>query len=176
MSQTNPTSAYAALRDDVLTIQRLLPGPIERVWAYLTESDLRRKWLAAGEMALETGTSFEFVWRNDELTQPPGKRPPGFEEEHRMVCKVLDVEPPHRLHISWGTASDVLFELRPVEDQVQLTVVHRRVPSRDVLLNVSAGWHAHLDVLVAQLTESQAAPHWDHFGRLRAEYDQRLPG
>ena len=26
--------------------ERLLPGPIERVWAYLTESEKRRKWLA----------------------------------------------------------------------------------------------------------------------------------
>ena len=29
-------------------IRRLLPGPVERVWAYLTESELRRQWLAAG--------------------------------------------------------------------------------------------------------------------------------
>jgi uncharacterized protein YndB with AHSA1/START domain len=34
-----------------LKIQRLLPGPIERVWAYLTEEELRRKWLAAGKMS-----------------------------------------------------------------------------------------------------------------------------
>jgi uncharacterized protein YndB with AHSA1/START domain len=26
-----------------LKIQRLLPGPVERVWAYLTDSDLRRQ-------------------------------------------------------------------------------------------------------------------------------------
>jgi uncharacterized protein YndB with AHSA1/START domain len=33
-----------------LKIERLLPGPIERVWACLTEIGLRRRWLAAGEM------------------------------------------------------------------------------------------------------------------------------
>ena len=44
-------SAYGVLTEPAtLRIERLLPGPIERVWAYLTESDLRRKWLAAGEM------------------------------------------------------------------------------------------------------------------------------
>ena len=32
--------AYGALSEPAtLTIQRMLPGPIERVWAYLTESD-----------------------------------------------------------------------------------------------------------------------------------------
>ena len=39
--------AYGVLTEPAtLKIQRLLPGPIERVWAYLVESDLRRQWLA----------------------------------------------------------------------------------------------------------------------------------
>ena len=51
--RANP-DAYGVLTEPAtLTIQRMLPGPIERVWAYLTESDLRRKWLAAGEMERE---------------------------------------------------------------------------------------------------------------------------
>ena len=31
-----------------------------------------------------------------------------------------------------------------------LTVIHRRLPDRSTLLNVSAGWHMHLDILVAR--------------------------
>jgi Activator of Hsp90 ATPase homolog 1-like protein len=81
--RANP-DAYGVLSEPAtLTIQRMLPGPIERVWAYLTESDLRRKWLASGEMEMKVGAPFEFVWRNSELTDPPGKRPEGFGEEHR---------------------------------------------------------------------------------------------
>jgi uncharacterized protein YndB with AHSA1/START domain len=175
MTQLASTSAYAALQGDVLTIQRLLPGPIERIWSYLTDSELRRKWLAAGALEPQAGGAFEFTWRNDELTNPPGQRPPGFGEEHSMQGKVLEISPPRRLLITWGAASDVLFELTPEEDQVLLTVVHRRPPSREVLLNVSAGWHAHLAVLVALLTETQPQPHWDLFSRLRLDYDQRLP-
>ena len=34
----------------VVRFERLLPGPIERVWAYLTESDKRSLWLASGAM------------------------------------------------------------------------------------------------------------------------------
>jgi uncharacterized protein YndB with AHSA1/START domain len=44
-------------------MQRRLPGPIERVWAYLFDSDLRRLWLASGAMTLQPGASFELVWR-----------------------------------------------------------------------------------------------------------------
>ena len=43
-----------------LEIQRLLPGPIERVWAYLTDDALRRQWEQkqqeeAGEAIVEKG-------------------------------------------------------------------------------------------------------------------------
>lgn len=158
-----------------LKIERHLPGPIERVWAFLTDSDLRRLWLASGEMPQKAGAGFEFVWRNDELTDPPGQRPAGFDAEHRMQCRVLEMEAPHRLSITWGAASEVLFELSECDDDVLLCITHRRPPSREVLLNVSAGWHAHLDVLQAKLADTAAAPHWDNFLRLRAEYDRRHP-
>jgi uncharacterized protein YndB with AHSA1/START domain len=37
------TTAYGELIEPTtLKLQRRLPGPIERVWAYVTESDLRR--------------------------------------------------------------------------------------------------------------------------------------
>ena len=49
MNERATASAYGELIEPTtLKIQRLLPGPIERIWAYLTDSDLRRKWLAAG--------------------------------------------------------------------------------------------------------------------------------
>ena len=56
-----------------------------------------------------------------------------------------------------------------------LTVIHRRLPDRATLLNVSAGWHAHLDVLVARLTGEEPAPFWDGWSRLKTEYDRRIP-
>ena len=56
--------AYGFLTEpSTLTIQRLLPGPIERVWAYLTESNLRRQWLAAGDMEMKVGAPFELPMR-----------------------------------------------------------------------------------------------------------------
>ena len=40
---------------DTLHIERLLPGPIERVWQYLTDSDKRATWLAAGNVEQQIG-------------------------------------------------------------------------------------------------------------------------
>ena len=85
-----------------LKIQRLLPGRIDQVWSYLTESDLRKTWLAAGEMDPTSGSSFELVWRNNELTDPPGQRPDGFSGEHSMRSEIIEFDPPRRLVFTWG--------------------------------------------------------------------------
>ena len=158
-----------------LKVRRMLPGPIERVWAYLTESKLRRQWLAAGEMTLQVGASFELVWRNDELTDPPGQRPPGFSEEHRMDSTITELDPPRKLAFTWGSTGGVCIELDPQGDDVLLTLIHRRVTDPAILLNVSTGWHAHLDILVARLRGVEPEPIWDSFVRLKQEYGTRLP-
>lgn len=158
-------------------IQRLLPGPIERIWSYLTESELRRQWLAAGDMQLEVGAPFELVWRNDELTDPPGPRPEGFGEEHRMQSRITELDPPRRLAFAWGEG-DVSFDLEPKGDQVLLTVLHRGISDRTNLLMIGAGWHLHLDILVRRAKgETPEVPEafWDGWTRLRAEYDRRIP-
>lgn len=156
-------------------IQRLLPGPIERIWAYLVDSDLRRQWLASGEMEMRVGASFELVWCNDELTDPPGERPPEHSGEHRMESRITVLDPPHRLAFTWGRTGGVTFDLEEKGDQVLLTVTHHRLPDRSILLGVSTGWHAHLDLLVARMTGAAPEPFWDRFSRLKQDYDGRLP-
>src|SRR3546814_14259505 len=71
-----------------LTITRLLPGPATRIWAYLTDGELRRQWLAAGAMEQLVGPPVDPVRRNHELTAPPGARPEGFRDWPRMTYEV----------------------------------------------------------------------------------------
>lgn len=59
-----------------LRIERTLPGPIERVWAYLTEPGKRRTWLAGGPMELHEGGSMELVFHNAELQRDADDLPP----------------------------------------------------------------------------------------------------
>lgn len=173
---TMPDAYGIMTAPDMLKIQRLLPGPIERVWSYLTDGDLRRQWLASGDMQLAPDTPFELVWRNDELTDPPGERPDGFGEEHRMMCRMLEAEPPTRLVFAWGTGSEVVMELETRGESVLLTLVHRRLVDRQQASMVGPGWHAHLDILKAKLEGRQPAPFWDAWSRLKPEYDGRIPG
>jgi len=169
-------NAYGSLIEPTtLKIQRLLPGPVERIWAYLTDSDLRRKWLAAGKMELKVGAPFELVWRNDELTDPPGERPAGFGDEHRMQSRITELDPPRKLCFAWKDSGDVSIELEAKGDEVLLTLIHRRLPNRSTMLGVSTGWHVHLDLLVARVRGEEPPPFWDGFAKLRKEYDRRLP-
>jgi uncharacterized protein YndB with AHSA1/START domain len=173
MTTRNP---FGVLIDPAtLRIERLLPGPIERCWAYLTQGDLRRQWLAAGEMDLTVGAPFEFVWRNDELNDPPSNRLPGVPEEQRMHSRIVEVDPPHKISFSWEGSGDVTIELASQGKDVRLTLTHRRLPDRPSLLSVSAGWHMHLDILVARANGEAPAPFWEGWRALKQDYDGRLP-
>lgn len=46
---------------------------------------------------------------------------------------------------------------------------------QETLLSVSSGWHTHLDILVARVTDSEPEPFWDSVKRLKEEYNRRLP-
>lgn len=162
------------LAPNTVRIQRLLPGPVDRVWAWLTEGDLRRQWLAAGDMELRVGAPFELVWRNDELTNPPGERPEGFSSEHRMQSHITALDAPRRLAFTWRDG-EVAFELEPKGEHVLLTVLHTGISDRSNMLMIGAGWHMHLDVLVARAEGGEPEPFWDGWVRLRAEYDRRMP-
>ena len=62
-----------------LHLERILPGPVERVWAYLTEPEKRAKWFASGVMASTVGDSFELLFNNQTLGKS-GETPRAFQE------------------------------------------------------------------------------------------------
>ncbi|MGZ3299175.1 MAG: SRPBCC family protein [Asticcacaulis sp.] len=173
----DPTSdAYGALIEPAtLRLERLLPGPIERVWDYLTQSDLRRQWLASGDMKPEAGTSFELTWRNGELGGDPGQRPEGMSAEHSMQSHIIAYDPPYRLAFAWGERGEVDIALVEEGGNVRLTLVHQRISDRRNMVMVGAGWHAHLDVLADRLNGRASGPFWEHWTQLKAEYERRLP-
>lgn len=176
MTRPELPDAYGVLSEPAtLRLQRILPGPVDRVWAYLTQSDLRRQWLASGEMQMQVGAPFELTWQNDQLTDPPGQRPDGFSGEHSMQSEITELDPPRKLAFTWGSTGGVVFELEAQGDKVLLTVTHRRLPDRSTMLNVASGWHTHLDLLVARVAGTAPTPFWDGFVRIKQDYAQRLP-
>jgi len=177
MTDFTTIEAYGVLTAPAtLRMERLLPGPIERIWDYLTRSEMRRLWLASGEMELKAGAPFELIWRNDELTDPPTRRASGEPHEHRQQCRIIAADPPRMLAFQFGPNGDVTFTLEPKGADVLLTMLHERIPNRDTLLGVSAGWHQHLDTLVARVNGQPVPDYWEGKDRLSKEYAARFPG
>ena len=168
---------------EIIRFERLLPGPIERVWTYLTESEKRGQWLAAGEMELRVGGKVEHIFNHDNLTPHEDPVPEKYkdqEEGSRMEGKITQLDPPHMLSYTWGEDagfdSEVTFELTPKDDKVLLTLTHRRLGTdREMLKGIAAGWHTHLGILVDKLNNNEPNPFWlVHMG-LEKEYEKRLP-
>ncbi|MGE5450477.1 MAG: SRPBCC family protein [Acidobacteriota bacterium] len=171
---TSPVDFGTLSEPTTLTLQRRLPGPIERVWSYIMDSDLRSQWLAAGALRPQAGASFELVWRNDTLSASADERPADFPEESRATCTVTEVEPLRRLTFEWPGAGVVTFTLDPVGDEVLFTVTHRDLTDRRMRVMVGAGWHMHCDILTDRLSGSKPASFWSGWLRLRDEYERRM--
>ena len=164
-----------------LRIQRLLPGPIERVWAYLTESDKRataggrrhdvgkRRAAGAGVSQLRSGgrarTTAGQVQTARRLRQQP--RP------HHLPVPAAPAEL-YPAEQDQGRPSEVTFELTEQGSAVLLTVTHRRLANRDEMLSVAGGWHTHLDILLDRLHDRAPQPFWSTHARLEEEYRARL--
>ncbi|MFC3692874.1 SRPBCC family protein [Chenggangzhangella methanolivorans] len=166
-----------------ITFHRILPGPIERVWAFLVEGEKRKLWLGAGEIEPRVGGDVTIIFDNGSLT-PAGETIPERFQKHAVEIeshgRVLRWEPPHGLTFSWwgdpGDSSEVAIDLAEAADgKVRLTLVHRLLKDRDEARSVSGGWHAHLDVLEAVLENRSHERFWSVIEEVEPVYDGRLP-
>ncbi|WP_454830432.1 SRPBCC family protein [Pseudoxanthomonas wuyuanensis] len=167
---------------DTLRLQRSLPGPIERVWAYLTESDKRGQWLATGEMDLQVGGNVHLFFRHADLSPQQAPVPEKYRDMEKgagMDGRITLCEPPHQLAYTWGESdgseSEVRFDLSEQDGRVLLTITHSRLRGRDELISVAGGWHAHADILVDRLEGREPRNFWVTHAHLEAEYQRRLP-
>jgi uncharacterized protein YndB with AHSA1/START domain len=159
--------------------ERVLPGPIERVWRYLTESDLRETWFAAGPMEAKVGGAMTFYFQHQNLTdrgeQVPEKYKAMAEGPIESTGTITVWDPPRHLAFVWHPNSEVSFELSPKGKDVLLRLTHRKLASRDEMVDVCGGWHAHLGVLSERLAGQRPAPFWPRIAEAEREYEARIP-
>lgn len=159
-------------------IERMLPGPTERIWEHLINSEKRRLWLAAGEMELAPGGKVEHLYRHRELSSEPTPEPfREFENSPVMLGEVTECDPPRLLSYTWpgdNGASEVTFELFPEGKDVLLVLTHRRLPDTEMMVRVASGWDTHLGILTDRLSGNEPRGFWSTFGRLETVYRQRF--
>jgi uncharacterized protein YndB with AHSA1/START domain len=163
-----PDGGFGTLLDaQTIRFVRELPGPIERVWAYLTESDLKATWIGATEIPSTVGGETTMTWEGED-GEPGGG----------LTIRTRVFDAPHVLEYDWielhapgGAIRDsvVRFELAVHGDGVRLTLTHRALPI-DSYPTVAAGWHAHLDTLVAQLDGSGGPDAFARYAEIEPRY------
>lgn len=162
-----------------LEIYRDLPGPIERVWDYLTQSDLRKKWLCAGDVSTEVGGEIVFHFDHKNLSKHPTPASHEGGGDHKMVGKVRVFDPPRHLAFSWPSAeadkpTEVVIKLTEIDGGVRLHLRHENLVTSEYKSGASAGWHTHLDILSDLVSGRNGRDFWDHYLPLEQEYKSRL--
>jgi uncharacterized protein YndB with AHSA1/START domain len=146
---TSDAADFGTLLDaNTIRFVRDLPGPIERVWAYLTESDLKATWIGPGDVPADIGGERTTTWEGED-GEPGGG----------LTLRTRVFDPPRVLEYDWielqapgGAIRDsvVRIELAAEGDRVRLTLTHSALPV-DSYETIGAGWHAHLDTLRATM-------------------------
>ena len=167
--------------DTTVRFERLLPGPIERVWHYLTDGEKRARWLCGGEMELRVGGKVEMHFHNASLSSQPDVDPPekyrDLPEQMSFGGTVTRCEPPRLLAFTWDfedEPSEVCYELQEAGDRVRLVLTHRKLTSHDEIISASGGWHTHLDILEDVLNGREPQAFWKAHTPLEAEYERRF--
>jgi uncharacterized protein YndB with AHSA1/START domain len=173
-----PRTPARSLDETTVRIERLLPGPIERLWRYLTEGELRGTWFAAGEFDLRPGGAVSLVFDHANLSHEK-EPPPKYAAESKAVMQgtITRIDAPRLLAYSWRMGeedSEVTFELAPRGNQVLLVVTHRRLDTRELKVSVAAGWDAHLAILEDRLAERAPRGFWSLHGQLEKSYEASL--
>ena len=92
--------------NSTVRFERLLPGPIEKVWAFLADSDKRSQWFTSGALPAKVGEPFEMRFHHADYSPHKSPPPPGYEnvdaEPQKMTSILLALEPPHRLAFTFG--------------------------------------------------------------------------
>ncbi len=165
-----------------IRFERLLPGPAERVWDYLTKSEMKAKWLSAGDVEPRIGGKVEFRFRHSDLSEADDPIP----EKHKQMQdgtyfegRVTAWDPPRLLRYTWGEetgeVSEVTYELIPKGEKVLLILTHVRLGDDPaILISVASGWHTHLGILIDRLKGDEPRGFWRVHSRMEKEYGELL--
>lgn len=157
--------------------ERVLRESIDRVWGYLTDPETRARWLAGGAMEQHVGGRVTLEFRHDTLSDVVDPAPDAYRsmaaDGHVARGVVTSWDPRRRLAHTWedgAEVSEVGFELHDAGDAVRLTVVHRRLENRATVVDVAAGWDAHLSLLAAVVAGEPRPAFWSAFVASRARH------
>lgn len=129
-----------------LTVDRIIPGPIDEVFDAWLDPESLRQWMRPGGMVLAdvatnpvVGGKFHLVMTSDTETHP-------HDGEYRQIDR------PHRLVFTWksGPAGDTLVTItftRISDRKTKVTLTHERFSSESARDGHERGWGSILEKL-----------------------------
>lgn len=164
------------LEDGSLRFVRDLPGPIERVWDYWVDPAKRATWFCGGTMGEKAGDHFIMAFDHDQISHETfpdrfGEMKGGVEMEGVIVA----IDPPHMLEFKWTEEEDnVRIELEAVGDRVRMTLVQSPHGDFAQLISAAAGWHAHIGILIDELSGETHRGFWSEHQTAEDHYREAL--
>lgn len=162
---------------DTIRLERILDAPVETVWRYLTEADLRRQWFMGGTDARRDST-FELLIDHDNLSDEDVPYPEDYagSKGKRFTETVLRFEPPRLLETTFagGKNGIVTYELFPDGERTRLVLNHSGITSPVGAQDFGSGWTSHLAVLEAKLQGRGIPDFWALHARSKAAVSKAL--
>ena len=149
---------------DAIRLERLLDAPVETVWRYLTEAELRQRWFMGGTDATPGG-EFELLTDHDKLSDEKDvPYPEGYAQFKGRIWneKVIRFEPPTLLETTFqgGQNGTVTYELSAEGRKTRLMLTHRGIVSGTGAQDFGSGWNSHLTVLEERLAGRGVPNFW----------------
>lgn len=162
---------------DSIRLERLLDAPLEKVWRYLTEADLRRQWFMGGSDA-RADSEFELLNDHDNLSDDKVPYPEDYAPYKGRTWneKVIRFEPPRLLQTTFqgGDNGVVTFELFARGDRTRLVVTHQGITSSTGAQDFGGGWNSHMTVLQERLAGRGVKDFWALHRQSRDEVARAL--
>lgn len=156
MSQDGQLKRVAMVQFD-----RLLPGPIERVWAFLTDTKKLPGWFGEGTIEPRPGGAVRLMGDHFRGIVTQWKPP-------RRLIYSINVLGPGGIESQYPE-SYLSMELTPRGSEVALTLTHVPVLDRFEKQN-AMGWHTFLDMLGAAVRNEPIEPRQAYMERNAARY------
>jgi uncharacterized protein YndB with AHSA1/START domain len=162
---------------DLHTVEfkRLIPGPIELAWDYLTKQELLKTWFADVAIEPRVGGTVTIRFSDDESCNTTGVR--GTVREFREPHVVAFTWFQQRLQPDGSRKGvdegSVRFELAARGEKVLLTLLHTGLPIHE-LASHSAGWHAFLNNLDSLMSGRGKIDFMAVFNDLHPRYVERV--
>lgn len=148
---------------DTIRLERTLDAPVETVWRYLTEGELRSQWFAGGSDARGEG-ELELVFDHDNLSADDVPYPEDYAKYKGAVNHetVVRFEPRRVLAYTFGEGRNgvATFELFPQGDKTRLVLTHSGIQSGTGAQDFGSGWNSHLTVLQEKLAGRSVRDFW----------------